>query len=97
GGEDGGRRAGLRHVPGVNEAHGRAGAEGHALDLRGRREWRAWTVGERERGSRDRRDAREPPLLLLRGGEAQLDESRHRALADLLQPRRSGPGAVTRE
>src|SRR5439155_3789427 len=60
--EDVGRCGELRHVPAVHKDHARAGAESHALDLRGRREWRAWTVGERESGYRGRGDAREPPL-----------------------------------
>src|SRR2546422_7233306 len=38
---------------------------------------------------RDRRHAREAPLLLLHRREAELGEARDRPLADLVEPRRS--------
>src|ERR1051325_3332128 len=52
---------------------------------------------EHETPVRDGRDAGEAPLLLLRGGEAQLREARDRALADLPEPRGRAGGAVARE
>src|SRR6266566_838726 len=52
---------------------------------------------ENETPVRDGRDAGEAPLLLLRGGEAQLREARDRALPDLLEPRGRPGGAVARE
>src|SRR5947209_16602521 len=52
---------------------------------------------ENETPVRDGRDAGEAPLLLFRGGEAELREAGDRALADLLEPRRRAGGAVPRE
>src|SRR5213082_2776562 len=53
--------------------------------------------GMRKRRVHVRRDAGEAPLLLFRGGEAELREASDRAFADLLEPRRRGGGAVPRE
>src|ERR1051325_8367852 len=52
---------------------------------------------EHETPVRDGRDAGEAPLLLLRGGEAQLREARDRPLADLPEPHGRAGGAVARE
>src|SRR5204863_9140540 len=53
--------------------------------------------GMRKPRVHDWRDAGAAPLLLLRGGEAQLREARDRALADLFEPRGRTSGAVSGE
>src|SRR5213078_2604035 len=54
-------------------------------------------MGKDESLVRDRRDAREAPLLLLHRGEAELGEPPDRPLAELLQPVGRARGAVSRE
>src|SRR5437764_7045662 len=51
--------------------------------------------GMRKPRVHDWRDAGEAPLLLLRGGEAELREERDRALAELFEPRVRTSGAVS--
>src|SRR5216117_2391472 len=54
-------------------------------------------MGKDESLVRDRRDAREAPLLLLHRGKAELGEAADRPLAEFPQPLGCARGAVSRE
>src|SRR5207249_4759736 len=85
----------LRRVPPVHKDDAGPGPDEQRFDL-AQYGMRDASCGMREPHLRDGCDAGEAPLLLLRGGEAQLREARDRALADLFEPRGRTSGAASR-
>src|SRR3981081_1153219 len=86
-----------RCVAPVDEDDARPYADAEALDVCGSGERRVGSMRKNESLVRDRRDAREAPLLLLHGGETGLGEPGDRALAELPQPPGGPRRAVARE